>query len=80
VPTDLFPARDVAAVWGLSGAAGSLAAAFAQPVIGWLIDNYSYTPVFVIVSFMHIVSALTVAVLIRRIEPVKLRVSAPGVA
>ncbi|HSW34088.1 MAG TPA: MFS transporter [Steroidobacteraceae bacterium] len=80
VPTDLFPARDVAAVWGLSGAAGSLAAAFAQPVIGWLIDNYSYTPVFVIVSFMHIVSALVVSLLIRRIEPVKLRVSAPGVA
>jgi ACS family hexuronate transporter-like MFS transporter len=70
VPTDLFPARDVAAVWGLSGAAGSLAAAFAQPVIGWLIDNYSYTPVFAIVSFMHIVSALAVTVLIRRIEPV----------
>lgn len=70
VPTDLFPARDVASVWGLSGAAGSLAAAFAQPVIGWLIDNYSYTPVFAIVSFMHIVSALAVTVLIRRIERV----------
>jgi F0F1-type ATP synthase assembly protein I len=40
-------------------------------VIGWLIDNYSYTPVFVIVSFMHIVSALAVTVLIRRIEPVQ---------
>ena len=65
-------ARDVAAVWGLSGAAGSLAAAFAQPVIGWLIDHYSYAPVFGIVSFMHIVSALAVVLLIRRIAPVAL--------
>lgn len=79
VPTDLFPARDVAAVWGLSGAAGSLAAAFSQPLIGWLIDNYSYTPVFAIVSVMHIVSAFMVAVLIRRIEPVRPRARAPGV-
>jgi MFS transporter, ACS family, hexuronate transporter len=70
VPTDLFPPRDVASVWGLSGAAGSLAAAFAQPVIGWLIDHYSYTPVFVIVSLMHLVSALMVTLLIRRIGPV----------
>jgi len=58
VPTDLFPAKDVASVWGLSGAAGSLAAAFAQPLIGWLIDTQSYTPVFVIVSLMQIASAL----------------------
>jgi ACS family hexuronate transporter-like MFS transporter len=69
VPMDLFPARDVASVWGLSGAAGSLAAAFAQPFIGWLIDHYSYTPVFAIVSLMHIGSALAVTVLIPRIAP-----------
>jgi ACS family hexuronate transporter-like MFS transporter len=70
VPTDLFPARDVASVWGLSGAAGSLAAAFAQPLIGWLIDTHSYTPVFAIVSLMHIASALAVTILIPRIAPV----------
>jgi ACS family hexuronate transporter-like MFS transporter len=69
VPMDLFPSRDVASVWGLSGAAGSLAAAFAQPFIGWLIDHYSYTPVFAIVSTMHIASALAVMLLIPRIAP-----------
>lgn len=69
IPTDLFASRDVASVWGLSGAAGSFAAAFAQPLIGWLIDHYSYTPVFVIVSLMHIVSAWMVTLLIPRIAP-----------
>ncbi|NJD31528.1 MAG: MFS transporter [Gammaproteobacteria bacterium] len=71
VPMDLFPARDVASVWGLSGAAGSLAAAFAQPLIGWLIDHYSYTPVFALVSLMHVASALAVTLLIPRIAPLE---------
>lgn len=77
VPADLFPASAVGTVWGASGAAGSLAAAFSQPVIGWTIDNYSYEPVFIAVSLMHIASATIVMVFIRRIEPVVLK---PGLA
>jgi len=60
-------------VWGASGAAGSLAAALSQPVIGWTIDHYSYEPVFVVVASMHIVSALCVMLLVRKIEPIALR-------
>jgi len=71
VPTDLFPARDVATVWGVSGAAGSIAAALSQPVIGYIIDQAgSYEPAFLIVSSMHLVSALCVTLLIPRIAPV----------
>lgn len=66
---DLYPARDVATVWGLSGAAGSFGAALFQWLIGWLIDAFSYYPVFVIVSTMCLVQALMVSVFIRRIEP-----------
>jgi ACS family hexuronate transporter-like MFS transporter len=73
VPGDLFPPAAVATVWGASGAAGSLAAALSQPVIGWTIDRYSYEPVFVAVASMHIVSALCIMLLVRRIEPVVLR-------
>lgn len=77
LPTDLFPSSAVGTVWGASGAAGSLAAAFSQPVIGWTIDHYSYQPVFIAVSMMHIVSATIVMLVIRRIEPV---VQKPGSA
>jgi ACS family hexuronate transporter-like MFS transporter len=76
VPADLFPPTAVGTVWGASGAAGSLAAAFSQPVIGWTIDRYSYEPVFVAVALMHIVSALCVMAFIRRIEPVVPRTTA----
>lgn len=77
VPADIFPPTAVATVWGASGAAGSLAAAFSQPVIGWTIDEYSYEPVFVAVALMHIVSAACIMLLVRRIEPVALRPGMP---
>lgn len=73
VPADVFPAHAVGTVWGASGAAGSLAAAFSQPVIGWTIDRSGYEPVFIAVSLMHVVSATCVMLFIRRIEPVALR-------
>jgi len=77
VPADIFPPTAVATVWGASGAAGSLAAAFSQPVIGWTIDKYSYEPVFVAVALMHIVSATCIMLLVRRIEPVALKPGMP---
>jgi ACS family hexuronate transporter-like MFS transporter len=78
VPADMFPPNAVATVWGASGAAGSLAAAFSQPVIGWTVDRYSYEPVFVAVALMHIVSALCIMGLVRRIEPVQLKGAVPA--
>jgi ACS family hexuronate transporter-like MFS transporter len=77
VPADIFPPTAVATVWGASGAAGSLAAAFSQPVIGWTIDEYSYEPVFVAVALMHVVSAACIMLLVRRIEPVALKPGMP---
>jgi ACS family hexuronate transporter-like MFS transporter len=77
VPADIVPPRAVGTVWGVSGAAGSSAAAFSQPVIGWTIDHYSYEPVFIAVSLMHIVSAAMISIFIRRIEPLRLRRPAP---
>ncbi len=69
MPADLFRTRDVATVWGLFGALGSAGAAIFQAYAGWLIDNVSWTPVFVMVSMMHLVSALIVVLMIPRVEP-----------
>lgn len=72
LPADLFPTRHVAGVWGMSGAAGSLAAGLSQPLIGWMIDQSgSYEPVFLLVSSLHILSALAITLLIPRVEPVR---------
>ncbi len=71
LPIDLFPEKDAASVWGISGSAGSFGAMLFTPFIGWLVDEVSYSPVFVIVSLLHIVSAIIVMVLIPRIKLIK---------
>ena len=68
LPADLFPARDVATVWGLYGAVGSFGGMAFNAMVGWTIDHYSYLPVFATVAFMHIVSAVLIDVFIPRIE------------
>jgi MFS transporter, ACS family, hexuronate transporter len=67
---DIFPARDVATVWGMSAAAGSVGAALFQAVIGRLIAEFSYYPVFVIVALMGIAQAVIIGLMIRRVEPI----------
>ena len=71
LPADMFPARDVATVWGICGAAGSLVAAVFQWLSGWMIDEIGYRPVFVSIACMHLLSVMAVMLLVRRIEVVR---------
>ena len=57
LPADLFPSDKVARVFGLSAAAGGIGAMMFQPLAGWLIDNFSYEPVFLMVGTMHLIGA-----------------------
>ncbi len=68
LPIDLFSKKDAASVWGISGSAGSFGAMLFTPIIGWLVDTISYSPVFVIVSFLHILSAVLVMLLIPQVK------------
>jgi ACS family hexuronate transporter-like MFS transporter len=68
LPADLFPAREVATVWGLYGAVGSFGAMAFNAVVGWTIDQYSYLPVFIAVAVMHIVSAVLINIFVPKIE------------
>lgn len=67
LPADMFAAKEVATIWGIFGAAGSLGGALFQSQVGILIDSFSYQPVFLAVGSMHIVSALAVTIFIPRI-------------
>ncbi len=73
LPIDIFPAKDAASIWGITGSAGSFGAMLFTPVIGWLVDNISYNPVFIIVSVLHIISTLIIVVMIPEIKKVKLK-------
>lgn len=68
LPADLFRPAQVGTVWGMFGAAGAFGAALSQPLIGAMIDRWSYAPVFVIVSLLPAVAASIITIGIRRIE------------
>ena len=71
LPADLFPARDVATIWGLFGAVGSLGGTLFVAAAGWVTEHYSYTPVFAAVGAMHIVSAAIIMFMIPNIKYIK---------
>ena len=72
LPVDLFESKNAATVWGISGSAGSFGAMLFTPLIGWLIDNVSYSPVFVIVAFLHLLSVLIIVMFIPKIRNLQL--------
>jgi len=71
IPADLFPAKDVATIWGLFGAVGSLGGGLFVAAVGWVTEHYSYTPIFVAVGVMHIVSAIIIMLMIPKIKQLK---------
>jgi len=68
LPADLFPANDVGRIWGIYGAVGSLGGAAFGYITGQIIENYSWTPVFIMAACMHIVSAVLINIFVPRIE------------
>ena len=66
---DMYPARDVATVWGLSGAAGSIGGALFQFAVGSLVDHFGYNAAFVTASLMCVVQAMLISAMIPKIEP-----------
>jgi ACS family hexuronate transporter-like MFS transporter len=75
MPADIFPAKNVALAWGLSGAAGSIGGMLFQLYIGRMVDQIGYAPVFWVVSGMHILSAAIVLVMVRSAEPMPSKAS-----
>ena len=71
LPVDLFAAKDAATAWGISGSAGSFGAMLFTPLIGWLADHAGYSPIFWIVAFLHVISALFVMWLVPKVEMVE---------
>ena len=67
LPIDIFPSKDAASIWGITGSAGSFGAMLFTPIIGWMIDSMSYSPVFIIVSLLHIISAVIISLMIPKI-------------
>ena len=68
LPADLFPAARVATVWGVFGAVGSLGGAVLGIVAGLMIQSSGYTNVFIMIAFLHLLSAALLQLLVPTIR------------
>jgi ACS family hexuronate transporter-like MFS transporter len=57
-PADVFPRHLVGSVWGLASMGAGLGGMIFALITGWVIDHYSYVPVFFGFGFLPLISAL----------------------
>ncbi|HWQ55468.1 MAG TPA: MFS transporter [Bryobacteraceae bacterium] len=69
LPTDLFPSEQVARAVGLCGLFGSVGGILFMAVTGYLVQHYSYTPVWIATAVMYPVGYLLLRVLLRGYDP-----------
>jgi ACS family hexuronate transporter-like MFS transporter len=71
LPADLFPTSAVGSVAGLVGFGGAMGGVVFNLVVGYLLDHGSgYGQVFAIVSTLHVIAFLVIAVTVRQVRPV----------
>jgi len=56
LPADLVPSRLVASVSGISGVGAGLGSVLFTKLVGYVADTYSFTPVFVLVGILPLLS------------------------
>lgn len=70
IPSDCFPKQDVGSVFGIGGTAAGIASMCFTLLVGWIVDNFSYTPVFIMVGIMGPLAAVLFLTIMKRIERV----------
>jgi ACS family hexuronate transporter-like MFS transporter len=71
IPSDCFPKQDVGSVFGIGGTAAGIASMLFTLLVGFVVDHFSYTPVFVMVGVMGPLAAILFFTIIRRVERVE---------
>jgi ACS family hexuronate transporter-like MFS transporter len=70
IPSDCFPKQDVGSVFGIGGTAAGIASMLFTLLVGYIVDHFSYRPVFLMVGLMGPLAAVLFFTIMRRIERV----------
>jgi ACS family hexuronate transporter-like MFS transporter len=65
MPADVFPRNAVGSVWGLASMGAGFGGMVFSLITGWIVDHYSYVPVFFIFGLLPLISAAIVSTLPR---------------
>ncbi len=57
IPGDVFPAGEVASVWGFASMGSGFGGMAFSLVTGWLVDHYSFQPAFVLFGVLPLIAA-----------------------
>jgi ACS family hexuronate transporter-like MFS transporter len=60
MPADVFPGNAVGSIWGLASMGAGFGGMLFAAITGWVVDHYSYTPVFFGFGLMPLVCATIV--------------------
>jgi ACS family hexuronate transporter-like MFS transporter len=60
MPADLFPGHEVGTVAGFSGMGGAIGGLFANLGTGYIVQKFSYAPIFLVAGLMHPMSMIIV--------------------
>lgn len=71
--SDIFGNMATSTVVGLSGTAGAIAGIIINPLIGLVVQNYSYDPLWILCGLMYPLAFVVMVVFIPRIEPLVLK-------
>jgi ACS family hexuronate transporter-like MFS transporter len=71
LPAEVFPRNAVGTVTGLGGSLGGLMGVVTQLAIGWVVQNFSFTPIFAAISMAYLVAFVLVHVLIGELGRVR---------
>ena len=72
LPSDMFPNSAVGSVAGLGGTGAGIGSMIFIFSTGWVVDNFSYTPVLVVAGILAPVGTLVLFALIGRVEKVSM--------
>jgi len=70
LPTDIFPKEVVASVYGVAGTAAGIGGMSFTLITGVVVDRFSYVPIFIAAGLLPILAAITLVLLIGKVEPI----------
>jgi MFS transporter, ACS family, hexuronate transporter len=71
LPGDVFPKNSVASVYGLASMGSGFGGMLFTLITGWVVDHYSYTPVFIGFGVLPLICATILWVLLGELRPIQ---------
>jgi ACS family hexuronate transporter-like MFS transporter len=73
--SDVFGRYATSTVVGLSGTAGAISGMILNPFIGYIITNYSYSPLWIVSGLMYPLAFIILVVFIPKIQPIEYKLA-----